>query len=97
MTLNSEYMKNSVSNISESQNDKNKVIDMNSLMTAFESYVEKAMAGESGIPTSFYFKRLTKSDIAKCYLRNFYPSGITSNKDAVSGQLGQKPEGEGEE
>jgi len=97
MKLNSEYMKNSVSAISEKQNANNKVIDVNSLMTAFEDYCAKAMAGESGIPINFYFKRLTKSDVAKVYLRRFYPSGITSAKDATRGQLGQEPEPKKEE
>jgi len=97
MSLNSEYMKNSVSNISDMESAANKVIDQNSLMTAFEDYITKAMAGESGIPVNFYIKRLVKNDIAKIYIRKFYPSGISDSKQAQRGQLGEAPaEGDGE-
>mmetsp|Transcript_40581 Transcript_40581/g.46150 ORF Transcript_40581/g.46150 Transcript_40581/m.46150 type:complete len:501 (-) Transcript_40581:38-1540(-) len=92
MALNSEYMKNAVTTIAEVESESNQVIDTNSLMTAFEDFVNKAMEGESGIPINFYIKRLTKNDIAKAYIRRFYPNGVKSGKDAYRGQLGQEPE-----
>jgi len=91
MALNSEYMKNAVATTKEVETKNNQVIDTNSLMTAFEDFVNKAMAGESGVPMSFYYKNLTKNDIAKCYIRKFYPNGISSGEDATRGELGQAP------
>jgi len=91
MSLSSEHMKNSVSAITEIEHDNNKTLDTNSLMTAFEDYVGKAMDGESGVPINFYFKNLTKNDVAKAYIRKFYPSGVSTSKEAQRGQLGQEP------
>eukprot|EP00548_Thalassiothrix_antarctica_P014279 CAMPEP_0194169958 /NCGR_PEP_ID=MMETSP0154-20130528/4612_1 /TAXON_ID=1049557 /ORGANISM="Thalassiothrix antarctica, Strain L6-D1" /LENGTH=497 /DNA_ID=CAMNT_0038881583 /DNA_START=129 /DNA_END=1622 /DNA_ORIENTATION=- len=91
MSLNSEYMTNAVTSIAEVENDNNKVIDTGSLMTAFEDFVDKAMNGDCGIPINFFLKRLTKNDIARAYIRKFYPSGVTSGKAAIRGGLGQEP------
>ena len=68
-------------------------------MTAFEDYITKASEGESGIPINFYIKRLTKNDVAKAYIRKYYPSGITTGKQAQEAQIGIAPKeggGEGE-
>jgi len=98
ISLSNEYMNTSVTNIAEKQTEANKVIDQNSMMSAFEDYVEKAQAGECGIPINFYIKRLTKNDVAKCYIRKFYPSGrVTSARDAQKAQIGQVPEAAEEE
>mmetsp|Transcript_37145 Transcript_37145/g.42384 ORF Transcript_37145/g.42384 Transcript_37145/m.42384 type:complete len:504 (-) Transcript_37145:35-1546(-) len=94
MSLNRDYMDNTVANISEQQTEANKVIDQNSMMTAFQDYVDKASAGESGVPINFYIKRLTKNDVAKSYIRRFYPTGILTPKDAQRGTLGQEPAGD---
>mmetsp|Transcript_833 Transcript_833/g.1013 ORF Transcript_833/g.1013 Transcript_833/m.1013 type:complete len:499 (+) Transcript_833:111-1607(+) len=96
MALNSEFMKNSVSALAAYQNEGNKVIDINSMMTAFEDFVNKATEGTSGVPKTFYVKHLTKSDVAKVYIRKFYPNGAVSSKDRRKGMLGQADEDEDE-
>jgi len=92
--LNSEYMKNTVTNLTAYQNESNKVIDINSMMTAFEDFVNKAMEGGGGVPTSFYIKKLTKNDIAKSYIRKFYASGLTTADERRRGIIGQSAEDE---
>jgi len=96
MSLNSEYMKNAVSSIDELETTTNKVIDTNSMMMAYQDFVEKAQAGEGGIPTTFFLKDFTKEDIAKIYIRRFYPDGMLS-KDKYKGMFGISEEDEGNE
>jgi len=87
-TLNSEHLANTVSNLSEYQTEANKVIDTNSMMTALDDFIVKATEGEGGVPTSFYIKHLTKNDIAKEYIKKFYPNGLKSAADRRKGMLG---------
>jgi len=90
--LNSEFMKNTVTNLTDTQSEANKVIDTNSMMAAFEDFVAKAMEGGCGIPTNFYIKHLTKNDIAKSYIRKFYPNGLKTANDRRMGMMGQSSE-----
>ncbi len=76
----------------------NSMLDVNSLMTAFEDYVEKAMNGEAGIPINFFLKPITRSQLAKMWVSKYYPgdfleiSGDDSKKGGDSG--GDEPAGE---
>lgn len=90
--LNNSYITNSVQALGEETRISNKVIDTNSMMTAFEDYVNKAIEGNCGVPTAYFIKDLHKADIAKCYIRRYYPNGATNQKDAMAGELGTTPE-----
>lgn len=92
MSLNGDYVKNVVQTLGEEARIDNKVIDANSMMTAFEDYVTKAMEGGCGIPTAFFLKEMSKSDVAKIYIKKFYPNGATNQRDAMRGQLGMDAE-----
>eukprot|EP00547_Thalassionema_nitzschioides_P010259 CAMPEP_0194228322 /NCGR_PEP_ID=MMETSP0156-20130528/43314_1 /TAXON_ID=33649 /ORGANISM="Thalassionema nitzschioides, Strain L26-B" /LENGTH=497 /DNA_ID=CAMNT_0038960833 /DNA_START=182 /DNA_END=1675 /DNA_ORIENTATION=+ len=93
ISLNNEYLTNTVSALGEQTRMSNQIIDTNSMMTAFEDYVNKAIAGECGVPSAYFMKDLHKPDIAKCYIRRFYPNGAQNQKKAMAGQLGTTPEG----
>jgi len=93
MELSSEHLKNSASTLADKAEQKNKVVDLVTMMTAFEDYVEQAKAGECGVPTSYFIKELDKHEIAKVYVREFYPNGATTGKDAMAGQIGNAVEG----
>lgn len=69
---------------------KSKVIDTNSLMTAFTDYITKAQAGGCGIPVNFFIRKIDKAAVARCYICCFYPNGITTNMDAQKGAMGYK-------
>jgi len=93
MKIKSDYLQNTVSALATKENANNKIIDMNSMLTSFTNYCNKAMEGNGcGIPQSFYIKQLVKSDIAKLYIRKFYRNGIRSSKDATSGMMAQETE-----
>ena len=74
MALDNGYITNAVSAIGKIDNDDNKVIDTNSLMTAFDAYVKLAGDGKcGGIPINFYLKPLTPKQLASAYLAKFAP------------------------
>jgi hypothetical protein len=52
----------------------NKMLDLNSLMTAFEDYVTKAMAGGIGVPINFFVKSITKAQLAQMWVAKYYPN-----------------------
>ena len=89
--LNNEHLTNAVSALGDETRITNQVIDTNSMMTAFQDYVNKCIEGNCGVPINFFLKELTKPQIAKIYIRKFYPNGATNRKDAMKGQLGQEP------
>jgi hypothetical protein len=47
---------------------KNKVLDTDTLMTAFEDYVDKALAGNLGVPINFYLKSITRVQLAQMWV-----------------------------
>ena len=74
MTLNNSFLKSSVESVHEASRKDNKVIDLNSLMTAFDDFVKKAAADDAcGVPINFFVREITKSDIAKAYLKKYSP------------------------
>lgn len=73
IALNNGYIKEVVSNLSEVENKDNQMIDVNSLMTAFDDYVVKAAAGDAGVPINFFIKSISKAQIAKAWMKKFSP------------------------
>ncbi len=74
MALDNSYITNAVSAIGKIDHDDNKVIDTNSLMTAFDDYVALAKDGKcGGIPINFYLKPLTPKQLVSAYLAKFSP------------------------
>lgn len=51
----------------------NKMLDINSMMIAFEDYLEQIRKGDSGVPVSFYLKTLSQQQLAKLWLDKYYP------------------------
>ena len=88
--LQNSYLKNSVSSVIESEVTQNKVIDTNSLMTAFDDFVKKAAADDAcGVPINFFVKEITKEEIAKAYLKKYSPLPnwqLSSDDDSSSAE-----------
>jgi len=97
ISMKNEYIDKTVSSIDAHDKSCNSVIDTKTMFTAFESYVNKCMEGNGvGVPTNFYVTEMTIADIAKTYIRKYYPNGAIG-KDAIRGQLGQTPTEEADE
>lgn len=52
---------------------KNKMLDINSLMTAFEDYLDKVLAGNAGVPINYYLKPITASQLAQMWVNKYFP------------------------
>ena len=59
--------------LKDAQTEDNKILDINSLMTAFEDYVDKAIAGDIGVPITYYLKPITASQLAQMWVAKYFP------------------------
>lgn len=51
----------------------NQLLDINTLMTAFEDYINKALEGNVGIPVNYYIKPITGAQLAQMWVAKYYP------------------------
>lgn len=91
-TLSTDYMKAAVSALGSIDTANNQVIDTNSMMTAFDDYVQKAIAGEAGVPINFFLKPITARQIAKLWVNKYYPNQFKTGES----QEGEDASGEQE-
>ncbi|MGA0609099.1 hypothetical protein [Caldimonas sp. KR1-144] len=86
-------MTNALTALSTIEGQKNKVLDINSLMTAFENYVDRITGtGDNkdpvGVPITYYVKELQRSQLAQMWGNKYYPGkyvGLSSD-DAGTGR-----------
>ena len=87
--MNSDYIKGSVEAVAEVDKQSNKVIDMNSMMTALDDYVERVNKSQGGVPINFYLKHITQRTIAYQWMQKYYPDllhqKIKQQSDSDSG------------
>jgi len=93
MQLNNSYVTNVVSSLGSYDNANNKVIDTNSLMTAFDDYVQKAIAGECGVPINYFLKPITSRQLAEAWLKKFYPGEFIGESSGDDTEEGNKKKG----
>lgn len=75
----------------------NQTLDMNTLFSAFSDYVQKAEKGEAGRPINYFFKTITKQDVALLYFNAHYsmkaldadPEGMEEEKEEEEQQQGK--------
>jgi hypothetical protein len=66
-------MKAALSALSQIDDGKNKVIDINSMMIALEDYLKKAADGVAGVPINYYLKDIDKTMLAEMWVAKYYP------------------------
>ncbi|ANH67699.1 hypothetical protein [Mitsuaria sp. 7] len=59
-----------LADIDKSQNN---IIDTNSMMVAFEDYVNKALSGGIGVPIMYYTKPITRVQLAQMWVAKYFP------------------------
>lgn len=59
--------------LNEIDSGNNQILDINSLMTAFEDYVDKALSGEIGMPINYYLKPIPKSLLIQMWVDKYFP------------------------
>ncbi|SDN12076.1 hypothetical protein [Kriegella aquimaris] len=78
--MNTEYIKGSVDAVANVDTQANKVIDMNSLMTAIDDFVKMAAKGDGGVPINFYLKHISERTIAVQWMQKYYPEMLHEKK-----------------
>jgi hypothetical protein len=73
VTMKNAEMKAALSALAEIDDGNNKVIDINSMMTALEDYFKKAADGNSGIPINYFLKDISKGMLAEAWVAKYYP------------------------
>ena len=58
----------------------NKVLDVNSMMTALDDYLKKAAEGTSGVPINYYLKDIDQKMLAQMWVAKYFPGQYTSIK-----------------
>ena len=77
-------IKSAISAVGEIDDGKNSMLNINSLMTAFESFVADAKAG-SGTPITYWLKPITACQLAMMYVAKYLPrTYVTSAGDDVT-------------
>ncbi|QHE77918.1 hypothetical protein [Hydrogenophaga sp. PBL-H3] len=63
----------------------NKIVDLNTLMNAFDNYITQASSDKSvGIPISFFFKKISKAHIARLWLDKYFAMAKTKGEPAAA-------------
>ncbi|OHX63976.1 hypothetical protein [Flammeovirga pacifica] len=64
----------------------NKVMDINSLMSAFENYLTTIKSSDElvGIPIQFYLKKINRKQVVKLWLDKYYNSQLIKKKNITS-------------
>lgn len=79
--MKNDYIAGTVSAIAAVDTAKNKVIDMNSLMTTIDDFVERANTGDGGVPINFYIKYVTDRTIAQQWMEKYYPEMLYEKEE----------------
>lgn len=76
ITLKNATITSTLSGLSDIDDGANNMIDINSMMTAMDDYIQKCIAGGDnlGVPINYYLKPITQSMIARAWLAKYYPN-----------------------
>ncbi|KAF7551976.1 hypothetical protein G7Z17_g4620 [Cylindrodendrum hubeiense] len=66
-------VKAALSALGELDDGSNKILDINSMMTALDDYLKKAADGTSGVPINYYLKDITKKMLAEMWVAKYLP------------------------
>ena len=95
MAIRTSEIKSVMSGLSAIDDGQNKMLDINSLMTALEDYVDKALAGQAGVPINYYLKTITADLLAQMWVAKYYPNRYVTAAGDDSGSGGAPSSGGG--
>jgi hypothetical protein len=82
MAIEASKIKSVMSAVSEHQDGSNKMLDINSLMTALTDFVNKASAGNVGVPINYYLKPITAAQLAQMWVGKYLPGEYVTSAGA---------------
>ena len=74
MSLKAGEIKATLSALAEVDDGINKSLDVNSMMTALNDYINKIGEGHAGVPINYYLKDITKDTLAQMWMAKYFPS-----------------------
>ena len=74
LSMKSSQVQSVLAGLADIQEKANKMLDINSMMDAMDDYIQKALAGNIGVPINYYQKPITKSQLAKMFMSKYYPN-----------------------
>ncbi|MBA6329565.1 hypothetical protein H4J46_16770 [Colwellia sp. MB02u-6] len=82
MAIRNSEVKSVMLAVGEIDDGKNKMLDVNSLMTAFTDYVNKAGGGDVGVPIEYFLKPITANQLFQMWVAKYFPAKyVTSSGD----------------
>ncbi|KAM0554901.1 hypothetical protein ACHAPJ_006637 [Fusarium lateritium] len=77
----------SLSALATIEDGKNKILDINSMMTALDDYLRKAADGKAGVPINYFLKDINKQMLAQMWVAKYYPNKYMAIKydDSAAG------------
>ncbi len=82
MSIRTSELKSVMTAVGEIDDGKNKMLDINTLMTAFTDFVQKAAAGEAGVPIKYFLKPITANQLYQMWVAKYFPATyVTSAGD----------------
>lgn len=96
VALESAKVTNALTALNSTDSANNKVLDINSLMTSFENYIDAIGSGKVGLPITYYIKPLQRSQLAQMWGNKYFPGKYVqlSSDDAGTGHAAnQAPAG----
>ena len=71
-----------MSSLNKVDDGANQMLDINSMMISMEDYIGKAIAGDIGVPLTYYLKPITASQLAQMWVAKYLPGEyVTSAGD----------------
>ena len=70
--LKNSEIKSVLAAVSETEDGKNKILDINSMMTALDDYLKKAANGTAGVPINYYLKDINKGMLAEMWVAKYF-------------------------
>lgn len=76
ISLKNATIKATLSSLKDIDDGENQIIDVNSMMTAMDDYIQKCIDGGNniGVPINYFLKPISKSMITRAWLAKYYPN-----------------------
>ncbi|MGX5817982.1 hypothetical protein ACWKWU_07290 [Chitinophaga lutea] len=95
-TLKNSTIQGVLTGLADIDDGANKMLDINSMMDAMDDYIQKALAGNLGVPINYYLKPITKSQLAEMWVNKYYPNQYTNVSGDDSTPSGGAASGSGD-
>lgn len=73
VSLKSGTIKAALESLGDLARDNDKILDINSMMSALDDYLAKAAELTGGVPINYYLKPITKDMLAEMWVSKYYP------------------------